>query len=81
LDFQLKKRGSRQAGIAPEFTQLGDKIIGSAPWGSPDDRHQERFMVFTVRDGKIVDMQGCRSRREAMRFARRPHRSHGRPPR
>ena len=55
----------------PEFVQVGDKIIGSAPWSEPGDRHQERFMVFTVRDGKIIDMQGFDSRREAERFARR----------
>jgi hypothetical protein len=27
--------------------------------------------VLTVQDGKIVDMQGCSSRRQAERFARR----------
>jgi hypothetical protein len=30
-----------------------------------------RYQVLTFRDGKIVDMQGCSSRREAERFARR----------
>ena len=57
--------------LNPEFTQVGDKIIASAPWAEPGDRFQERFMVFTVRDGKIADMQGCSSRREAERFASR----------
>jgi hypothetical protein len=28
------------------------------------------FQVFTIRDGKIVDWQDCRTRREAERFAR-----------
>ncbi len=46
--------------IAPEFTQIGDKIIGPAPWGSAGDQRVERFMVFTNRDSKIVDMQGLR---------------------
>jgi hypothetical protein len=32
----------------------------------------ERFQVITVRDGKIVDLQGCASLRAAERFARRP---------
>jgi len=50
---------------------VGDKIIASAPWTESGDRFQERFMVFTVRDGKIVDMQGCTSRREAERFVKR----------
>jgi hypothetical protein len=57
--------------ITPEFVQSGDKIIGSAPWGASGDRTQERFMVFTVRNSKIIDMQGFTSRREAERFANR----------
>jgi hypothetical protein len=51
--------------------QLGDNIIGSALWASPGDRHLERFMVFTIRDGKIVAMQGFTSRRDAERSAMR----------
>jgi hypothetical protein len=27
--------------------------------------------VLTIRDGKIVDLQGCATRRQAERFARR----------
>jgi len=71
LQYQLQKRGAGQANITPEFIQLGDKIIAGAPWSEAADRHQERFMVFTIRDGKIVDMQGFASRREAERFATR----------
>jgi len=71
LQFQLRKRGAGRPRITPEFTQVGDKIIASAPWTESGDRFQERFMVFTVRDGKIVDMQGCTSRREAERFVKR----------
>lgn len=55
----------------PEFVQIGDKIIGSMQWAGGEGRSQERFQVLTIRDGKIVDMQGCRSKREAERFARR----------
>jgi hypothetical protein len=36
-----------------------------------DGRRQVRYQVLTFRGGKIVDMQGCRSRREAERFASR----------
>jgi hypothetical protein len=35
------------------------------------DEPQERYQVLTIRDGRIVDMQGCRTKREAERFARR----------
>ena len=58
--------------VQPEFTQVGDdKIISSTAWTGEGGHAQERFQVITVRDGKIVDMQGCSSRRQAERFARR----------
>jgi hypothetical protein len=58
--------------VQPEFTQVDDnKIIGSTQWTSDDGRRQERYQVLTFRDGKIIDMQGCASQREAERFARR----------
>jgi hypothetical protein len=54
------------------FTQVGrNKIIGSTQWTSADGIRQERYQVLTLRDGKIIDMQGCSSRREAERFAHR----------
>jgi hypothetical protein len=72
LQFQRRKRGARRdVGISPEFVQVGDKIIGSAPWGAPGEPHLERFMVFTIRNEKIIDMQGFTSRRDAERFADR----------
>jgi ketosteroid isomerase-like protein len=72
LAFQIEKRGERRIEVQPEFTQVGeDKIIGSSQWMGADGVRQERFQVLTLRDGKIVDMQGCASRRAAERFARR----------
>ena len=72
MQFQIQKRGERRIEIQPEFTQVGnDKIIGSTHWFGADGQRHERFQVLTLRDGKIVDMQGCRSRREAERLARR----------
>jgi hypothetical protein len=71
LEFQIKKRGGRRIEVKPEFTMIGsDKIIGSTQWTGENGRPQERYQVLTIRDGKIADMQGCRSRREAERFAR-----------
>jgi len=72
LRVQFAKRRALGARIQPEFTQIGDRIIGSTRWTTPDGRDEERFQVLTVRDGKIVDMQGCGSRREAERFAGTP---------
>ncbi len=72
MSFQIAKRGELRLEVRPEFTQVGeDKIIGASEWMGTDGRRQVRYQVLTVRDGKIVDMQGCRSRREAERFARR----------
>ena len=47
------------------------KVIGATRWTDSEGTHIERYQVLTLRDGKIVDIQGCRSRREAERFARR----------
>ena len=65
MRFQIKKRGGRRLEVQPEFMQVGDKIIGSTHWLDADGRRQERFQVITLRGGKIADMQGCSSRREA----------------
>ncbi|HEY6960902.1 MAG TPA: hypothetical protein VI408_03335 [Gaiellaceae bacterium] len=73
MTFQIRKRGQRRIDVQPEFSTVGDdKIIASTHWLDGDGRRHERYQVLTLRDGKIVDMQGCASRREAERFARRP---------
>jgi hypothetical protein len=74
LQFQIRKRGaSSRLEVTPEFTLTSTgKIIGSTLWQDADGRRQERFQVITLRDdGKIADMQGFASRREAERFANR----------
>jgi len=68
----MKKRGGRAPRVQPEFELVGDdKIIGSTSWVGDDGARVERYQVLTIRDGKIADLQGCSSRREAERFARR----------
>ncbi len=72
MSHQLRKRADNRLQIRPEFTQVGEgTIIGSSEWMGTDGRRQVRYQVLRFRDGKIVDMQGCSSRREAERFARR----------
>ena len=72
MTFQIQKRGGPRLNVQPDFTLVGeDKIIGSTRWLGADGKQQERYQVLTIHDGKIVDMQGCRSRREAERFAGR----------
>jgi ketosteroid isomerase-like protein len=73
LKLGIQKRGGRQrVAMQPEFTQVGDdRIITSTQWTRADGTRHERYQVLTFRDGKIIDMQGCASRREAERFAHR----------
>jgi ketosteroid isomerase-like protein len=72
---QIRKRADNRLQVRPEFTQVGgDRIIGSSEWMGSDGSLQVRYQVLTLKDGKIVDMQGCASRREAERFARRSQR-------
>jgi hypothetical protein len=72
LTLQIRKRGDRRIDVRPEFTRVGDDvIIGSTQWVSESGARQERFQVLTLREGKIVDMQGCPTRRQAERFAHR----------
>jgi len=73
LQFQLAKRGGRPVNVRPEFEVVGeDTIIGSTEWLADDGRREERYQVLKIRGEKIVDIQGCTSRREAVRVARRP---------
>ena len=58
--------------VQPEFDLIGDdRVIASTQWIDEDGNRVERYQVITFRDGKIVDLQGCASRRDAERFARR----------
>ena len=57
--------------IQPELTQVGDKIVGSTIWRDDEGEDVERYQVLTLRHGKIADIQGCRTRREAERIVRR----------
>jgi hypothetical protein len=71
LAFQLEKWGQRIE-VQPEFTWVGDDtIIGSTIWVGDGGKRAERFQVLTIRDGKIADLQGFASRRQAERFAKR----------
>ena len=66
----MQKRGGRMPEVQPEFTLVGDDtIIGSTRFVDDGGNRVERFQVITYRDGKITDMQGFASRRQAERFA------------
>jgi ketosteroid isomerase-like protein len=71
LTAQIKTRTAFS--VQPRFIRIGDdRIIGQAQWIDNDGLPDERYYVLTFRDGLIVDMQGCATRRQAIRFARQP---------
>jgi hypothetical protein len=72
LKFQIEHEPRRRLDTQPELVMFGDdKVIGTTRWTNSEGVDIERYQVLTLREGKIVDIQGCRSRREAERFARR----------
>jgi hypothetical protein len=76
LKLQIQKQGGRGLEAPPEFSRVGeDTIIGAASWLDAEGRRHERFQVITIGDGRIVDVQGCASRRQADRLARRAARA------
>jgi ketosteroid isomerase-like protein len=54
-----------------EIREAGDRIMLGATWepkGGENAETAERFFqVVTMRDGKIVDIQGCRNRKDALK--------------
>jgi hypothetical protein len=72
LESAVRSRRPRGLEVQSDFTLVGDdRVISSTRWLDPDGETHERFQVLTIRDDKIADMQGCKSRREAERYARR----------
>ncbi len=56
----------------PDFNEVGDKIISSSRWLNEHGEPQRSiYQVFTIREGRIIDWQDCRTRRAAERFARK----------
>jgi hypothetical protein len=72
LTFQISRRGERRAEVQPQFTRVGENvIIGWTHLISADGHREERYQVLAIRDGKIVGIQGCATRRHAERVADR----------
>ena len=57
-----------------QVDQVGDCVVVGGRWTMEDGSHETAgrfYQVLTIRRGRIVDIQGCTSRRAAMRYARR----------
>lgn len=67
-------RAGTKAFAIDELDRVGDRIVLGGHW-TMDDGSREKvsqfFQVLTIKDGRIVDIQGCTSRRDAMRYAER----------
>jgi ketosteroid isomerase-like protein len=78
LERQVVKGRARPA--AKRFTlaqvaEIDDRVVVDGSWTMEDGTTETAgrfFQVLTVREGRIVDIQGCTSRRAALRYARRP---------
>jgi ketosteroid isomerase-like protein len=74
FELRLKKASLRPgyAGVRlDEVREAGDRIMLGATWETEDGASGETaerfFQVVTMRDGKIIDIQGCKSRRDALK--------------
>jgi ketosteroid isomerase-like protein len=57
-----------------QVDQVVDRVVVGGRWTMDDGSRETAgrfFQVFTVRDGRIVDIQGCTGRRAALRYAKR----------
>jgi hypothetical protein len=57
-----------------QVAQVGECVVVAGTWTTEDGSRGETgrfYQVLRVRDGLIVDIQGCASRRAAMAYARR----------
>jgi ketosteroid isomerase-like protein len=78
------ERRLKQASLRPGYAGLeledvqesGDRVMLGSRWrteeGQPPEDAERFFQVVTMRDGKIVDIKGCKSHKEALRRLAKP---------
>ena len=77
LKLQVVKGRARpgtKAFALEQVDRVGNRVVVGGRWTMNDGRDQVAdrfFQVLTVRDGRIVDIQGCTTFRAALRHARR----------
>jgi len=77
-NFELQVVKGRARPGARSFTfeqveQVDDRVVIGGRWqmeGGGDEQAGRFYQVLTVRDGLVVDIQGCGSLRAAQRYAR-----------
>jgi ketosteroid isomerase-like protein len=70
---KAKRRPGPKALQLEQVEQAGDRVVvgGRGTMDGPSEDAGQFIAVLTVRRGRIVDIQGCRGRREATRYAKR----------
>lgn len=77
FELQVVKGRARprtKAFALEQVDRVGDRVVVGGRWTMDDGGSEAAgrfFQVLTVRDGRIVDIQGCTSHRAAMRYAQR----------
>lgn len=69
-----KARPGTKSFAIEQVEQVGDRVVVGGRWTMEDGESETAgrfFQVLTVRKGRIVDIQGCTSRRAAIRYAQR----------
>jgi ketosteroid isomerase-like protein len=67
------RRGIKEFALE-QVDQVGDCVVVGGRWTTADGSRETAgrfYQVLRVRGGRIVDIQGCTSRRAAMAYARR----------
>jgi hypothetical protein len=54
-----------------DVTAVGPSLVLEGDWRTAEGGERTFFLVLTLRDGKIVQMQDCRTRKAALRHAAR----------
>ena len=68
-----RARPSTKAFMLEQIEQVGNRVVVGGRWTMKDGSRETAgrfFQVLTMRDGRIIDIQGCTSQRAAMRYAR-----------
>jgi ketosteroid isomerase-like protein len=67
-------KGAQRRFELQQVEQVGQRLVIGGRWrtdGGSQEQAGRFFQVLTVRDGRIVGIEGCTSRRSAMAAARR----------
>lgn len=72
MQYAIERKATGRFRLPQEYEELdGGMVLAHSEWDVPEGGSESRHIVLTLREGRIADMQGFATRREALRFARR----------